>query len=99
MIYDRQWHAALGRHSRIPECCIEYFLECWERKQRTRYDLGVYYVRCPRCVATDNLADLHHCTPECSFQREIREYWGVTNDKERVRWQPVKRGDRKCGSG
>jgi len=93
-IWSRQWHVEYGRHSGIPECCIEYFIESWWKKGRklSGYDPGTNYVRCPRCVATDNLVEARRCETDCCvFQKQLREHWGVTDSKERLSWQPSRR--------
>lgn len=69
-------HRAFGRHSNIPECCIEYFItkggEC-EAANRLRERVfpnyhGVSYTMCDTCfvgfkTGVVTPAVIHHCDP------------------------------------
>ncbi len=73
-IWTRQWHVEYGRHSGIPECCIEYYVDR-EGAPSWGDDGDLHYQRCPRCRATDNRVELHYCNVGCEFERQLNEYW------------------------
>ena len=66
---------AYGRHSRIPECCIRFFVEEWEpyfesKWRGTAYDemlnkSDYNYVACPECFFTKSKANIRICIIEC----------------------------------
>lgn len=49
-----------GRHSNIPDCCIEAFIE-----DRTYRDGFLDYARCERCIETGHKVKIHRCTTDC----------------------------------
>lgn len=72
---EAKYHRAFGIHSRIPDCCIEFYVTEWhpffETKWRgTVYDdavteSGFKYVPCPKCFYTDSRAEIRICAVEC----------------------------------
>ena len=68
-------HIEFGRHSLIPECCIEFWLEfCYKAPLPAPY-LAAYgewieicnwgYIPCPFCVIRNNKVKIHICGKEC----------------------------------
>ena len=71
--YSQEYHRALGAHSNIPPCCIEYWVEGWPINQR-----GWNYVPCNHCVTKENATTTHSCSHECfDFLKSI----GLSNEK------------------
>jgi len=57
-----------GRHSNIPDCCIEAFIA-----GKTVVDYSLDYGRCEACKAANRKAEIHFCTVECiPFLQSIR---------------------------
>jgi hypothetical protein len=67
-------HVVCGRHSGIPECCIEWFVGPW---QKTILNIPVLwkaywdyngekasYIRCPGCIEGDKSVCLSSCDCE-----------------------------------
>ena len=68
MMNDR----AFGIHSRIPLCCIDFFINEWEYMYMTDspYVRAVSYaawsyVPCPKCLGTGRKAKIKFCINEC----------------------------------
>ena len=56
-----EYHTELGRHSNIPECCIEE----WNNGRRGKdvpSDLHVQYVPCSKCVDKQSFVEIHKCS-------------------------------------
>lgn len=72
---DTAYHISYGRHSLIPECCIQFYVTEWhpffENKWRgTTYDdminkSGWGYVPCPKCFFTGQQVKIRLCDVEC----------------------------------
>lgn len=65
-----EYHAAYGKHSNIPECCIKYFINGWDKDSeyaKVIYDAlsDVRYVPCPRCFASKSFIQVRNCITEC----------------------------------
>lgn len=65
-------HILYGRHSNIPECCIQFFISEWpgEHARRSPYARAVFdssyeYVPCPDCFANFFIAKIKDCAKEC----------------------------------
>ena len=64
---------AFGIHSRIPLCCIDFFIKEWEymyMNDRSPYVQAVnyaewHYVPCPKCLGTGHKAKIRWCINEC----------------------------------
>ena len=78
----RTYDIELGRHSNIPECCIDYFiniirpLTATERQTlRTIFPCEDYgYVRCPQCRLKNKIITVHKCDDNCKkFFEKIDE--------------------------
>lgn len=62
-----------GRHSNIPECCIDFYEGPWEQLWRTdegqrmdpRWEIN--YVRCPGCIEKDYVIEVHLCDATCRY--------------------------------
>lgn len=64
-----------GRHSKIPECCIYWFLfrlrlPSWWKEFSIRYfgkklPIEKGYVRCPLCLIKGRRVSIHLCSAEC----------------------------------
>jgi hypothetical protein len=71
-----RFHIARGVHSRIPACCIAYWLAVHSRRNhgrptRVRKDRVASlpgYVRCPKCVRSGHKVQIHRCTRRCAGQ-------------------------------
>jgi len=68
---------AYGRHSRIPECCISFYVDMWKNEmyKRTEYYQSVHYstwsyVPCPKCFCVGNKVKIVNCVVDCG-----RECW------------------------
>lgn len=64
---------AFGKHSNIPNCCIDFFVEEWEFIHIRKDDLYVRavnscawgYVPCPECLGRGNKVHVRQCITEC----------------------------------
>jgi hypothetical protein len=63
---------AFGIHSRIPRCCIDFFVSEWVYiyPRDTAYTSAVnaanwHYVPCPKCLGTGRKANIKWCINEC----------------------------------
>lgn len=68
-----------GRHSRVPDCCIAFFISEWEYMYSSRghdefmhsaYSRAIDaanagYVLCPSCLGNGKRAKLRICVNEC----------------------------------
>ena len=68
---------AFGKHSKIPACCIQFFVDEWEQEysRKTWYYEAVQrsifnYVPCPTCFAHGNRVAIVICEVDCG-----RECW------------------------
>jgi hypothetical protein len=72
---EEQYHRAYGAHSRIPSCCIEFYVTEWypnfENKWReTSFakmirDSHYNYVPCVSCFFTKQQIKIRICADEC----------------------------------
>lgn len=69
---SKEQHIAFGIHSRVPRCCIDFFVNEWEYMYRndTAYVqavnyANVHYVQCPKCLGTGRKANIRWCVNEC----------------------------------
>ena len=63
-----EYHRAFGRHSLIPECCIESFIYdpmALVRSPGRDPDKKVRYVRCLTCIHDGFVKNIHNCTIKC----------------------------------
>ena len=75
MIHNNtSYDVAFGRHSLIPECCIEFFIGPWASNDYTQWtaedrDPGFdgEYVRCDECMRLNKQVKIHKCTKDCKF--------------------------------
>lgn len=67
----------MGRHSNIPECCIEFFcykwnIDGWSEEERNErwgkvYSVGPYkYAPCDDCLEIGKIVELHFCNEKCA---------------------------------
>lgn len=67
---------AFGRHSNIPDCCIDFYLNEWKnidpiiRYERiTKLNLDakriIGYIPCERCVSRWDFVEIHRCDENC----------------------------------
>tara|TARA_Y100000593_G_scaffold38054_1_gene73837 strand:- start:5134 stop:5361 length:228 start_codon:yes stop_codon:yes gene_type:complete len=63
-------HVECGRHSGIPECCIQWFVTAWSNYVYINSDLrnkyllvndNVGYIRCPTCIANRSVIKIKEC--------------------------------------
>lgn len=72
---SRERDMAFGRHSRLPECCIQFFVDGrWdvERDRGSAYREAVHlsdydYVPCPPCFATNTKVKMLDCAEYCGM--------------------------------
>lgn len=67
----RDFDRAFGRHSGIPECCVNFFVsknipELMEWNKKSKKD-NAKYVRCPQCIETNHVVKLLQCSRDCWF--------------------------------
>lgn len=72
---QREYHWAFGRHSRIPDCCINFFVEDWDMSEGWQNEGNWYhqavdaarfgYVPCPKCLGTGRRIKIKDCDVEC----------------------------------
>ena len=67
------WHRACGRHSGIPECCIDWFLGPWRDVvsvvpylwkaywEANNEHEEVDYIRCHSCIAASRVVKIKEC--------------------------------------
>jgi len=70
-----RFHTLFGLHSRIPTCCIRFFIDEWDGRELWRDEESPYaralkasraqYVQCPQCLANGRVANLRICRVEC----------------------------------
>lgn len=77
-----QYHIEFGRHSGIPDCCIEFWLGWWDEEFNTpeQMDYSYFlhhspwgYVPCPTCIQNDKRARIVDCDWECPDK--CRDYY------------------------
>lgn len=64
---------AFGLHSNIPSCCIEFYVDNWDRiwnREDEPYQQAVDaarfgYVPCPQCLGYNRRAKIVNCEFEC----------------------------------
>jgi hypothetical protein len=69
---------AMGIHSKIPLCCIIFWITKWidkiTEKQRSKYfdritsiekrkSIKIHYIPCPICIKKENFVKIHFCKP------------------------------------
>ena len=68
--YSEEWHREYGKHSSIPDCCIDYWIEHFSlyvndlTSQHLEYlekCNGWNYVACPKCLSRQNKVPIHRC--------------------------------------
>jgi hypothetical protein len=68
------YHLMFGAHSGIPLCCINFFVNVWDKRRLWEQDRritravkasSVEYVQCPSCVRHKRVARLRICRNEC----------------------------------
>ena len=77
-----EWtHVLRGVHSKLPICCIAWFVRVywprwaratdadvrWARRHCRKMPM-VEYVPCPRCVREGHFVEIHMCTKRCAGQ-------------------------------
>lgn len=71
----KQYDLAFGLHSRIPICCIRFFIQEWGptgvwRREDQLYQQAVEhakfgYMPCPKCLGKHQKAKIRICAQEC----------------------------------
>ena len=67
-----QHHITCGKHTKIPKCCIEWFVGPWTVISNIPYLREAYweendklanvnYVRCPTCIENRNVVKIKKC--------------------------------------
>lgn len=72
---SKEYHIAYGRHSLIPNCCIQFYVTEWEPFYETKWRETAYheliykseydYVPCPACFFGNNRVVIRDCVTEC----------------------------------
>jgi hypothetical protein len=70
-----RYHIAFGRHSNIPDCCIQFYVTEWYPFFENKWRGTVYYdavqrsefkyVPCPKCYYMNQKAEIRICAVEC----------------------------------
>lgn len=72
------YHILYGRHSNIPACCIDFFINRWNHENQygdiVHKFCPVEYIPCPKCFAEGNFNKLRICAIECK-QECSKIYW------------------------
>lgn len=77
---QEKYDTLYGLHSRIPVCCIRFFIDEWAHmykgRDRTAYGKALDashagYVQCPACLGSGHKVKIRICINECG--RECRE--------------------------
>lgn len=59
----------MGTHSKIPFCCINFFLERWDPEnwnmQKKHTVRNVHYVPCEKCLTKKSFIKTKDCNVEC----------------------------------
>lgn len=92
MINESAYHRAYGKHSNIPDCCIEFWLTEWLREFRDELGTGWSspyarainragwgYVPCPECFGGGFKIKVRDCAKEC--KRDCRKDFEIDLDK------------------
>ena len=70
----KQHHIKCGKHSGIPNCCIEWFISTWIPAIGVNRDFvavhhlnngDVGYIRCPKCIENNSIVAIEKC--DCVF--------------------------------
>jgi hypothetical protein len=66
---SKEYDIAYGRHSNIPECCIQFFITRWDYTNQygdiVHAFSPVNYIPCPKCFANGNFNKLKMCDSDC----------------------------------
>lgn len=64
---DKAWHIAYGRHSLIPECCIQFWVKEWLDAPYKLFSVPVHYnyVPCLNCLKKNRLVKIKDCDTAC----------------------------------
>lgn len=62
-----------GEHSKIPQCCIDFFTGTWQKIYHTKTGRqylaerpnDVDYIPCPGCKRANKYIEVHNCDIEC----------------------------------
>ena len=72
------YHREFGRHSGIPECCINFFIEVWTTHvpvlhyyQQKFAHLNIDYIPCPNCLVNKSFVQIHKCDKACVKYRKL----------------------------
>ncbi len=58
-----EYHIKFGKHSNIPDCCIQYFISS---KYQYLYTANNWkYIPCPKCFKENKKNKLHYCNYKC----------------------------------
>lgn len=76
----KQQHIVYGRHSGIPDCCIQFFIHGWDNEIKWGWEITSYaravkassfgYIPCPECLGTNRRVKIVDCERDCG--RECR---------------------------
>jgi hypothetical protein len=72
---NREYHIKFGVHSNIPACCINFFVNKWDKREMWRQHdnpivkkvraSGANYVQCPKCLSAGRKVQIKLCDAEC----------------------------------
>lgn len=72
-------HILFGRHSNIPECCIEHFVSRVDYGAAKRRN-GANYAMCETCLNSDiEPVKIHRCTEACA--EHFRDVIGFSEER------------------
>lgn len=66
------WFKAMGLHSNIPECCVDWYCGPWQNYSTedclafwSGPGKGYNYAPCPKCLESKIKISMHICTIDC----------------------------------
>jgi hypothetical protein len=77
--HNERWHRAFARHSKIPQCCVDYWISnVWNKSHEEKLNdphlIKVHekylweHRPCPGCFASQRYAAIHLCQTTCLDQ-------------------------------
>ena len=84
------YYREYGRHSGIPECCINFFIEVWCANSQKLYCYSqkissikeLTYIPCPNCLVNKTFVTTHTCDKSCqgyrnSLEKDVRSEYSL----------------------
>lgn len=78
----KEFDKSFGRHSKIPKCCIQYFVKVWRGSRlHDKIDCDVrdhpliQYIRCPKCIKLGRSVLIHMCSIDNKSCWKYNDHW------------------------